>query len=383
MAEPILVKLGAGALQQAPATLVVSWQTADGALGEGTLSQLLLARGRQSLGIILSSADVQLTSVSLSRRQARHLQKVLPYLLEEQVLGDPEELWFAPGAAAEGRYSVVICDRASLERLKTWLEEQGAVLQGAAVDGQMLATDQAPLLVEDRENTLVIASEGSVLALPPDQVEATCAALALEIHDWPRLRGPEQIFAALRTHWRERVELLQGALRPQQQERGGLRLLPVAWRPLAGFAAAVLALAWLLVWAQAWRYHQLAESQRRQAAVLYEELFPGDRATSKLFAQFRSRMAQLGGASGGDSGFFRLMAPVGSSLASAREQGVKPRRISFDDREGALLLDLEARNYEGLEAVREKVRAAGLEAEIANFRDQGETVAARMKVGAG
>ncbi|UWN52260.1 hypothetical protein ASALC70_04504 [Alcanivorax sp. ALC70] len=43
----------------------------------------------------MTSAEALLTGVTLSRKQARHLQRVLPYLLEEQLLEPPEALWFA------------------------------------------------------------------------------------------------------------------------------------------------------------------------------------------------------------------------------------------------------------------------------------------------
>ncbi len=59
-----------------------------------SLRDALAQSAGQTLHVIISVAFARLTHVSLTRKQARHLQRVLPYLLEEQMLDSPESLWF-------------------------------------------------------------------------------------------------------------------------------------------------------------------------------------------------------------------------------------------------------------------------------------------------
>lgn len=384
MANPILVKLPPGALQAEPAALAVEWQHPDGTRGLGSLTDCIRTHADDPLALVLSAADAQLTSITLTRKQARHLQKALPYLLEEQVLGDPEELWFAVGAPDDSRYPVAICDRAGLTRLAGWLQEAGAQVAGMAIDAQLLLHRGVPQVVEDGAESLLIREPDQVLAVPAAQLADTLQALDIDTTGWLRLDDRDELFPALRAGWGGRIELLHGELRPRRRSSEGETLVSAEWRGVLVLAASVLVLVWALAWLQATRYGSLAAEQWEQAARLYETLFPGDRATPRLRAQFESRLAQLGsGAGGGGAGFTGLMAPVGETLAAARSQGVTPQRIQYDQRENMLALDLQAGSYELLEGVRERLESAGLAAEIANYRNQNDKVAARMNVRGG
>lgn len=385
MANPILVKLPPGALQAEPAALAVEWQHPDGTRGLGSLTDCIDAHPGDQLALVLSAADVQLTSVTLTRKQAKHLQKALPYLLEEQVLGEPEQLWFSVGAAQDSRYPVVICDRAGITLLSRWLEEQGARLTGMAVDAQLLMHRGVPQIVEDGDESLLILDVDQVLAIPAGQIPDTLLALGVDTGDWLRLDDRDELFPALRAGWNDGIELLHSELRPRARSGSAeSRLITPEWRNFLALAASVLVVIWVLAWVQAFRYGQLADAQWQEAASLYQTLFPEDRATPRLRAQFESRITQLStGAGGQGGGFPSLMAPVGEALAAARARGVSPQRIQYDERESVLSLDLQAANYEVLEGVREQLEAAGLAAEIANYRNQNDKVAARMNVRGG
>lgn len=380
MSDPILLKFSPGALRAERGHLDVSWQRPDGSVGAGPLSSFVQDSQRQAVGIVLSAADVQITSVELSRRQARHLQKVLPFLLEEQLIGDPETLWYASAGLHDGRYPVLVCDRVQLTSLVDELEQAGVNVVGAAVDAQLVAS-AAPILYSADGSTLLVQSADQVLCLPTEEVQTTCEALGLDIAEYEQL-DESSIWDALRQGWKRRSELLHSELRPQGSNENQVFRLPAAWRQFAGLAASLLVVIWALAWTQAWQYSRLGEQTREQAADLYKSLFPGDRATAKLQGQFKNRLAQLGGGAAGGGSFLSLMTPVADALASMKSSGVAPKRLMFEERDGLLMLDLEAKDYEGLEALRGSLQSAGLSAEIANFRNQGDQVAARMKVAA-
>jgi general secretion pathway protein L len=176
----------------------------------------------------------------------------------------------------------------------------------------------------------------------------------------------------------QQLELLQGELRPAEQRRG--MQLSKPWRQLLTLAAACVALVAIMLMAQTWRYSAAAEQQWQQAATLYNQLFPGDKAQTVLESQFRSRLNKLGNQSQG--GFMGLMAPLGESLAGHSKE-ITAKRIQYDERDNTLTVDIEAANYDGLEALRNKVSEGGLSAEIANYRSQGDTVTARLRVTTG
>lgn len=379
MTEAILVRLLPGALRQDVACVEVAWQRPDGEVFSGTLGRLLETHSGESLLLVLSSADVQLTSVQLTRRQARHLQKVLPFLLEEDLIGDPEDLWYAVGGTVDGHYPVLACDAQALRQLKGFVEDHGGNIVGAGVDGQMLLSS-APVLACSEQSSLLVQGLGAVLSLPTDEVEDVLSALKIDLADIERISDSD-IWVRLRENMRQRIELLHGDLRPQAQEVARWQSINPAWMQFAKVAAALLLVVWAMAWAQAWRYSHLADQASAQVAALYESLFPGDKATLKVAAQFKNRLAQLGGSSASGGDFFALMTPVGDALSEHKKAGVQPRRVQYDKRDGVLILDLQASNYDAVEALRSTLLGMGLAAEVANFRNQGEQVAARVKVG--
>src|SRR5699024_764143 len=67
----------------------------DGEIEQGDLSAVSSQLHEKSVAVVLSVADTTLTQVELNRKQARHMQSVLPYILEESLLAAPETLWFS------------------------------------------------------------------------------------------------------------------------------------------------------------------------------------------------------------------------------------------------------------------------------------------------
>lgn len=380
MPEPILLRLPPGALRvDEPASLPVTWHLPGDSIGQGSLSDFLQAHPGASVGLLFSIADFLLTRVTLNRKQARHLHKVVPYLLEEQLIGDPEGLWFSAGAVENGHYPVLVGDRAGLERVKRYCEDGGLVVVGAAVDAELLRAD-APVIAEG-DSLLVVADTFQAVAVPAAQRDVLLPLLQIDLANFSTL-DTSALWPHWRQAWRKRIELLHSSLKPKSAKKQSTGRLPPGWRQFAIAATVLLTLAWSLAWLQAWQYGRLASQTLAEAGQRYERLFPGDRATATLGRQFRTRLEQSGGGSVGGSAFLRLMTPVAQSLASMQSTGVAPKRILFEERDATLMLDLEAKSYEGLEAVRAALIEAGLQAEIANFRNQGEQVAARMKVNA-
>mgnify|MGYP000539517025 FL=1 len=115
-----------------------------------------------------------------------------------------------------------------------------------------------------------------------------------------------------------------------------------------------------------------------QAKQRYEQLFPGDKATSALNRQFQGRLARLGGGvDGGGAAFFPLLAPVAQVL---KDMKVEPKRLQYDQRQNVLLLDVGAKDYAQLEALQNAIRKQGGNASIANYRNGAQGVSARIKV---
>ena len=350
----------------------------DAREGRGDLASLASAAGDQPCVLVLSAADALITSVQLARRQARHMRKVVPFLLEDQLTVPADSQWFAWGERVGDQYPVAAVDREELTALLAAFREAGIHLASVRIDGLLLSPDgHGRYRLGDYE--LLVLEAGRVIALPQAALDDGLKALGVDAQSLPEAIPEDETLARLQraVDAGRGAELLHGELTPRrkQKDRAAPRV-PQQWHRPAVVSLSLLALAWVILAVQAWTYQQRADEAAQQARALYEQLFPGDRAV-RLEAQFRARLE--GGAAGGD-GFLALIGAAGEAVAAFREQGVQPRRIQYDERQDALELELNAPDYETLELLQQGIRDKGLQAEIANFRNQGEVVTARMKV---
>ena len=370
---PLIYLAGAGETEWQPESQVL-YQSRRGETVQWLgLGDALAACHGGSVDVVVSISCARLTHVSLSRKQARHLQRVLPYLLEEQLLDNPDDLWFVSRKGSGDDYQVSAVRRELITSLKQWAGEAGAHLASLQVDADCL---QALLpLTADLENgqQLLLIDREQGLVIDEDQQEAFAPLLGDSL-DQARQVDLQTLFDDLRH--RHGQELLSGPYASRQNRRQTALLGP--WRPVAYLAAAVFLVAVVAIWGQQWRYHQAADAALAQAKQRYEQLFPGDKATSALNRQFQGRLARLGGGSdGGGAAFFPMLAPVAQVL---RDMKVEPKRLQYDQRQNVLLLDVGAKDYAQLEALQNAIKKQGGNASIANYRNGAQGVSARIKV---
>lgn len=380
MADTALIYLAPGAFHQTLAQAPVLFQPrADQAPWQTTLAEALDAVAGGDVQLVVTSLEGTLTGVTLSRKQARHLQRVLPYLLEEQLLEAPEALWFAAGKVEHGRYPVAVIARESLEALLALCHERRVRPLNLKVDADLLA-GHAPLIIGvDGWGTLIMERDQALVG-DEQQRETLLALHHDEEREFTRLDDAATLCERLREAiGRDQgVEILQGPYVQRQKARSGPS--PWApWKPVMGLAAAVFLVALASLWVQQWRYSRAADRSFQQSAQLYKSLFPGDRATAGLRRQFKARLAHLSSAGGerSDSSLFQMLPAVASTLSGST---VKPKRLQFDGRDGSLLLDLGAKQYSDLEKLQAALREKGVNATIANYRNGARGVTARVKV---
>ena len=382
MAESALIYLAPGAFSQHQAegldTAAVLYQTVAGEPPQRTtLGEALRHQDGAGANLVITSAEALLTQVALSRKQARHLQRVLPYLLEEQLLDAPEQLWFATGKPEQGNYPVVVINRVDLDALLALCHEAGVRPTALKVDADLLAPE-TPVLINVPERGALILERDQALVADGEQRDALMALHEDEDRPFTRIEDDQTLCDRLRAGLAaERgVEVLQGAYAPRQTRRAGPSPWD-PWKPVMGLAAAVFLIALAAIWAQQWRYQQAADQAFADAAQLYQSLFPGDRATSGLRRQFEARLARLGAGEAGGSTLFAVLPAVATTLSGSE---VEPKRIQFDQRDGSLVLDLGAKEYDQVEKLQTALQQKGVRATIANYRNGASGVTARVKV---
>lgn len=380
----LLVIAPPGAVKPDQAATTSGWWLVDanGTQSSGEIVDLADKAGGEPVVLVLSAADVLISRVTLAKKQAKHIARVVPFLLEDQLLVAPEGQWFSWGEGdPQGEYPVAAIDREGLEALLARLRTAGLTLKSLRIDALELASQGPGLASLGGGMTLLMVSPSQALVLPDDQLSAYVGEQA-PLGDLGNVFTAEGYRQALQdcASGKPVVELMHGPFRVKKQPRARqARPVDAAWRKFGLFAAVAALCGLLLVAFQGWQYRDAADTLRARANAAYEDMFPGDRATAKLERQFQRRLEMAGGSATG-SGFLALIEPVGEALSGLREKGVAPRSIQYSERDGNLVLELSAPDYELLQSLQTRIENQGLVAEIANYRNQGKQVTALLRV---
>jgi general secretion pathway protein L len=384
-------------LLRTPRAASVSWLVADAAgrplsaVASGTLAQAAAAAVGRRVAVLLAPAEVLLAEVELPARSGARAGQLVPYALEEQLVGDVEAQHFALAerAAADGRTRVAVIAHAELEALLQALRaadiEPARIVSEAAL---VPAGPQHATLMLDGETLCLLPPGGGLpIVLPAADLGAAlelalgaaalattsllCVATPL---DWQRRTAEVE---ALRPRLAAlKVQLASSGLlpwlAPQLTSPGAINLLQgrhaqhAAWS--AGWprwrVAALLAAALVLLYAggQLWTLLQLRSAERTLTAATEEfanRVMPGggsvqlrQRAEQRLLAAQRAA---------DDAGFLSALGAL-ADAAPAGGDGVAIQTLQFQG--GTLEIKLRAADAERLERLSQRLRAAGWRTEI-------------------
>jgi general secretion pathway protein L len=385
-------------LRMPRAATPASWLVADPggrpltATSSGTLQQAAAAAVGRRVAVLLPPADVLLAEVELPVKGGARASQLVPYALEEQLVGDVEAQHCAIGARNEstGRTAVAVIAHAELELLLQTLRAAGIEAESVISEAALVppGSNHATLML-DGDTLCVVPPGGAQAAVLP----ATDVGAALELAVGAEaLGGTTVVCVATPLDWQRRSAEIEGlrsrcaALKVQLANSG---LLPwLAPQFAAGTAvnllqgryaqrkswsgqwqrwrvAAVLAGALLLlhVGGQLWTLAQLRRAER-EFNVATEELanrvMPGEGGVSKLRQRAEQRLLAAQRADAGSGLMSALAAIAGAVPAAAGGAAIQ----TFQFQGGALDVKLRARDAESLERLSQQLRAAGWRAEI-------------------
>ena len=341
-------------------------------------------------------------------RTTGQMRRALPFVVEEFLASDVENLHLAHGPLRRGQAAACLAlDRRHIEGWLAALGRIGVVpghlvpagmllpsapdrvallFDGEAVlartPGQALATDAEQLVFvlstavsemgtgdEDGEIE-VLAINGQLAPIDRAQVEQN----ATKRIRWTSEETDETTLAYLAKMWRSappNVDLLQGEFAPPRRRSAAWQ----RWR-----AVAALAGLWVLVGLAAdvtkgaWASHR-AGQLGEEATALYREYFPGDRRVQNIKRQMAQHLGDVG-ASG--PGFIPLVGFLGKALEKSADAELLS--LGFTDARSELAVDLTLPGYEALETLKNELSSSSLETDISSAEQQEKRVRARLKI---
>jgi general secretion pathway protein L len=326
-----------------------------------------LCNGRRVV-VFVPGTDVKLTRVSPPVRQAAKALLATPYLVEDQLADDVEELHFALGARqADGSFPVAALAQTKIDQ---WLEQ----LRSSGIEPHTLVPDVLALPKPGDVSWSALADDTSIavrtgawsgftasnddfeLMLKLADAGGNPHGLQLfvmqnDARDFTRLErqielrpGFSQPIEALARHYQgdSAINLLQGA---HARRESWLRYWQ-PWQLAAGLAAALFVGTLTLNGVDAHRLRKEADAQEAANTQRFSELFPAERPSPYLSAQIDSLIRHASGA--GSQNLFSLLQSF--AQAQTATPGLTVKGIQF--RDGALFLDLTGSDLQVLEKLR-------------------------------
>lgn len=371
------------------------------AIEHGTLDDAIAAASGHVVIILAPSERVVLTHTNLQIRSAAKLRKAVPYALEEQLAEDVEELHFAIGPQTASGYPVAVMEH---ELIAHWLQrfKQHHINPRAIIPDVLalpwqegdwfVATDQQRALMRsgqfsgfacDRENleTLLAASLAGTEHQPENLHLWACGdstPLQWEQETPKLLRhrcdGEMLHLLAEGIDLRNSINLLQGEYSVQTSLITSLK----PWRWAAGLAALLFLIAYahLFIEKQQLKTQQLALQQ--QAEQIYRQTFPQARKVINPRLQMEQQLKKLRGGDANDSrgDFLPLLATSGKVLTEAKNVQLESIRY----RNGRLDMKIRTDSLSALDALKNNMIKAGLQAELKDADAAGNKATGNLRV---
>tara|TARA_R110002073_G_scaffold39894_8_gene113303 strand:- start:9870 stop:11072 length:1203 start_codon:yes stop_codon:yes gene_type:complete len=356
-----------------------------------------LSQRRIKVCFAAPGADARLLTLTVAPEEKKHLSQSLPFMLEEQVAADVDNLHFAYTPLEDDRYAAAVVAKAKmlewqslfdeLPGIPLWIPEPlllpwqagewCLVMEG---DTAIVRTGQCEGFTIERELVDPILqgvlgdsdAPSAVIVYGMDQAADT-ALLPEELRDKVQWRRGNLCAALLLSEVPAvRVNLLQGEFAPRLPLEQWWR----QWRAVAAVFAAACIIQLAAVYAE---YRSLSSQNlalRTAVEESYRQAIPRG-AVVDAEKQLR-RQLELAGGSGQPSGFIGLIERVGGAIAGM--PGTSIASINYNDKGNEMRLNIVAADFEGVEQLRSRMSEAGLEAIMESSTTQGERVSARLRV---
>jgi general secretion pathway protein L len=388
---------------------LVSWVfiEADGSPGEevqGSLDEVAQQVTGNRVIVLVPAIDVLLTKAMVPTQNRKRLATALPYVLEDQLVGDLEDLHFAVGERQAD--DQVACAVVSRDRMDTWMQR----LREFGIQPDMLIPDVLTVpkephcwaVLRDEDSVLVRTGSQAGFIIELENLEP---ALQLAVDDagetkpqqlqiincnpegeaFPDLSSLEldeisqdcqggvllQFVRGLNTG--EAINLLQGDY--SRREQLGKVWRP--WWPAAAMLGGLVILQLTMTTVDHFKLKRQSEALKAQIEQIYLSTFPEAKRVVNPRVQMERKLSALRGGSGGGTGFVNLLA--GSGGVFKKTNDLELRSVRYKD--GKLDIDLTIKDLQTLDGLKQSLtKDAGLEVEIVSANARNNRVESRLQL---
>jgi len=364
---------------------------------------------KQSIGaqviVLVPTADVLLTSISVPTQNRQRMLKAIPFALEENLASDVEDLHFAIGEKdAEGRTSVAIIERHIMDSCISEFKSAGVNVDVMLPDVFALGVEEGQWdMLIDGQNVLLRLSQAQGLSLEvenlgvmlPLVVKEQTEELPSKIHVWqnedtsaviPMLnediervassceKGLLEVISHNGIAVNDSINLMQGDYSRREQ-------LGKIWRPWR-FAASLAAILFLvhvvIAITESSQLEKESEILKAEKIKIFKQAFPETKKFNSMKRRMENRLAELQQGGGAKRAtFMGLMLDSGGALNQT--SGLVLRSIRYKN--GALDIDLEVPNLQALDQLKQNLlKTKGMSVEIQSAASRNNKVQGRIQI---
>lgn len=368
MSERLFIRLGRTA-EQACSWLVWSEQEqeiiASGELANAQgLSTLTERAGNRPIDVLVPASAMTLTSVHLPEKGQRQALKALPFMLEESIADDVDDMHFTIGPRNGDALSVIAVAH---EQMQTWLgclTEAGLKVKRIVPDCLALPLQECQWAAMCFGNELLLRTGlGTGQSLPLSWLPVAMTQLVdkgqevsvasytemeldgLELRSQP-LDLPMLVLARGILH--APINLLSGVYTPKREYSKHL----LQWKNAAVMLAVAIILSMVNKGLTTHQVNGQIADLKAQSEAIYQQVVPGNSRIVDLRSQMDRQLRSLQG-QGSGAEFFIMLAGLQEAFKQVPE--LKPNSLRFDSGRNELRMQVTAKNYAQIEKFKELV----------------------------
>lgn len=403
------VGLPAGAEQPVVTTEPVSLQWAVAACADADREQGI------RFTVVLPAEMVLFDCVQLPAKSQRQALQALPFMVEEQLADDIEDVHLAIGDRQPGNgWPVIALTRQHMQSLFDLLQAMSAVPEQVAVDAEMLVLMPAQLRIVLHGERILVRSDKLAAGMTLDSapllmslLEGNEAFKQVQLHydeaneqhgllarQWEaEFSALDEVQVRLSPLPASLSELLVPALRQTQpinllqgdfllRRKAGAGQAWWQWAAAACFALVVMQSG--LQWVSGWYFTRQAADFVGVAEQQYRELFPDAKKVNNPRKRLESRLAN-DSSSVGQGGFASLFGATVKALQEVQGSGGKitVEQLRYEGKRGELELELTLQSIQQLDQLKGALGKVGLRADIASANEGDGGVTGHIKIGVG
>lgn len=366
MSERLVIRLGSQANE--PISWLVWSDSEQEIIASGTLSNAhelatLSQRTTGDVEILVPGGDVSLFEVELPTTNRRQALKAIPFMLEDELATDIEQLHFVQGKKTGNKQSVFVVDKAKIVQWSAWLEQ-------ANIGATKMLPDWLALPEPSTDGAIsVMQLEQQILTRQGEQRGASIATSWFE--PWLSLVKQQQSSLSLESYgvseqlltsdvtWQSQelmmpmqrlalgyqqtgVNLLVGEFAVKDQQQRPWQ----AWRNVALVAGIALVLIFVEKLYQINRIEAQQSAVAAQSVAIFRQLNPDAKRVNRLKYRISQQLKQVG-SSGNDSKFLVMMTSLNRGFAKVPQ--LKPVSVKFDNKRQEIRVQANGDNYQQFE----------------------------------